>query len=98
MYSLQRGADIKRRDERTGNTVLHVVAESGHFETARYLVGFCPNKSNVTRKVKSKPSIDINAVNNDKKTALQVAAEKGNCREIVCVHQFINDNKNRSKI
>lgn len=59
--------------------MLHVVAESGHLETAKYLVEFCQTarSGNLAKQSRSKQVLDINAVNSDKKTALQIAAEKG---------------------
>lgn len=72
---VERNVDLKRRDTHTANTVLHVVAQTGHIETAKYLLQFCQAKPE--NKSVSKNRLDINAVNNDKKTALQIASEKG---------------------
>ncbi|XP_053375016.1 serine/threonine-protein phosphatase 6 regulatory ankyrin repeat subunit A-like isoform X2 [Mercenaria mercenaria] len=71
---VEKGADLKKRDARTGNTVLHVSSQTGHLETANYLLPFCKKSQNQSS---SKNRLDINAVNNDKRTALQIAAEKG---------------------
>lgn len=56
-----------------------MVAETGHLETARYLVDFCRSTNKPNKSKQLKPKLDINAVNCDKKTALQIAAEKGLC-------------------
>ncbi|KAL4220754.1 hypothetical protein ACF0H5_021148 [Mactra antiquata] len=69
---IEKGADLTKRDPRTGNTVLHVAALNGQQTTVEYLLQFCKN---ATRTHKNK--LDVNSMNNDKKTALQFACEKG---------------------
>ena len=64
---------MRKRDVRTGNTVLHVAAKTGHLATTKYVLEFCQPQPGSN----GKSRLDINAVNNDRKTALQIAAEKG---------------------
>ncbi|XP_060583022.1 ankyrin-3-like isoform X2 [Ruditapes philippinarum] len=71
---VEKGADLKKRDIRTANTVLHIASQTGHLETANYLLPFCKESENQSS---TRNRLDINAVNNDKKTALQIASEKG---------------------
>ncbi|XP_052801234.1 ankyrin-1-like isoform X2 [Mya arenaria] len=80
---VEKGLDLKRRDVRTGDTVLHVVSQTGHMEMASYLMDFCRklgNRSTQTtprERLLCRNMLDINASNNEKKTPLQTAAEKG---------------------
>ena len=64
---------MKKRDPQTGCTVLHVVAQTGHVEMAKYLLQCC----NTSLTAGTTPKLDINAMNNEKRTALQIAADRG---------------------
>jgi len=75
---------VRRRDARSGNTVLHVVAHTGHVRIAEFLTRFCGNQGSQTPRSPNglnqnlnRKGLDINAMNNDKKTPLQIAAENG---------------------
>ncbi|KAL5005602.1 hypothetical protein ScPMuIL_016760 [Solemya velum] len=77
----EKGADVRKRHLPTGSTVLHIAAKMGHLEIVQYLLDFChahilvsKDKSKARSKVRS---LDINAINAERKTALQLAAEKG---------------------
>ncbi|XP_052243498.1 serine/threonine-protein phosphatase 6 regulatory ankyrin repeat subunit B-like isoform X2 [Dreissena polymorpha] len=71
---LERGLDLKRRDVRSGNTVLHVVSQTGNTAMTKFLLGYCGGSEN---QPKRQASLDVNAMNNDRKTPLQICAEKG---------------------
>ncbi|KAK6166591.1 hypothetical protein SNE40_023246 [Patella caerulea] len=77
---IERGGDIRKRHGVTGATVLHVAARMGHYHIMEHLVNFC--KTNNSEDITSyhggmRKKVDINSVDSEKKTALQVAAEKG---------------------
>uniref|UniRef100_A0A0B7AJI4 Uncharacterized protein n=2 Tax=Arion vulgaris TaxID=1028688 RepID=A0A0B7AJI4_9EUPU len=87
---LENGGDIARRHPVTGSTLLHVAAKMGYLDIVLYLLQFCKyshkkhpasliGKSSKTDKYfgKLKSFLDVNAVDIDNKTALQLAAEKG---------------------
>ena len=73
----QRGADLRKRDQQTGSTILHVIAQTGHIEMAKYLLQFCKTSLSAGAQPGSSQKLDINAMNNEKRTALQIAAERG---------------------
>lgn len=76
----QKGADIRKRYTPTGSTLLHTAAQMGRGEVMDYLLGLCRPLKKSEEEYKLgyfHRGLDINAVNKENKTALQVAAEKG---------------------
>lgn len=77
---IQKGADIRKRYTPTGSTLLHTAAQMGRGEVMDYLLGLCRPLKKSEEEYKLgyfHRGLDINAVNKENKTALQVAAEKG---------------------
>ncbi|KAK3598963.1 hypothetical protein CHS0354_024634 [Potamilus streckersoni] len=75
----EKGASMRQRHPQTGSTLLHLVAKTGNLKIARYLLQFCSNQTSICSRSDADywKALDINALNNENKTALQVAAEKG---------------------
>lgn len=77
---IQKGADIRKRYTPTGSTLLHTAGLMGRGEVMDYLLGLCRPLKKSEEEFKLgyfHRGLDINAVNKENKTALQVAAEKG---------------------
>ncbi|CAH1788028.1 unnamed protein product [Owenia fusiformis] len=76
----EKGGDVRRQHPNTRNTLLHVASSRGHLAVVKYLVQFCKQNGYNTPSVNG-PShyreLHINVLNNQGKTALQLAAEKG---------------------
>ena len=75
------------------NTVLHVAATRGHLPVIRYLLQFCkvpglPISPPIMMEESHYKELNINAMNVDGKTALQLAAEKG---RIMFLYSFVFD-------
>ena len=68
---------MRKRDQQTGSTILHIVAQTGHIEMAKYLLQFCKTSLSTSNTPDSSYKLDINAMNNEKRTALQIASERG---------------------
>lgn len=82
--SMQRNGDIYRVHPQTGSTLLHIACSRGLTDITEYLLNFSQSFEEVTqsKSVATSPiisAIDINAVNSQGLTALQLAASKGNC-------------------
>ncbi|XP_033728424.1 LOW QUALITY PROTEIN: ankyrin-1-like [Pecten maximus] len=77
----ERGADVKKRHVSSGSTALHIAARMGKLDVVQYLLNFtttCSNSEHTgDRCSQSRRKLNVNAVNADGKTALQLAAEKG---------------------
>ncbi|KAL3857650.1 hypothetical protein ACJMK2_012297, partial [Sinanodonta woodiana] len=75
----EKGASMRQRHPQTGSTLLHLVAKTGNLKIASYLLQFCSSQTSIVSRSDAGHSkaLDINALNNENKTALQVAAEKG---------------------
>ncbi|XP_061165516.1 ankyrin-3-like isoform X2 [Saccostrea echinata] len=76
----QKGADIRKRYTPNGSTLLHTAALMGRVEVIDYLLELCRPLKKSSEEYKFgyfHRGLDINAVNKENKTALQVAAEKG---------------------
>ncbi|XP_064646127.1 uncharacterized protein LOC135499321 [Lineus longissimus] len=71
----QHGGDVSRRHPSTKMTVLHAACFRGHAAIVKYFVENCRFANKSTSK--SQRPLDVNALNAEMKTALQVAAEKG---------------------
>ncbi|XP_025086256.1 ankyrin-1-like isoform X4 [Pomacea canaliculata] len=74
----EQGGDIRKRHSTTGETVLHIAARMGHTEIVRYLLKFCQNSHiHCSAQHESRKMLDINTLDTNNHTSLQVAAEKG---------------------
>ncbi|XP_067685629.1 serine/threonine-protein phosphatase 6 regulatory ankyrin repeat subunit B-like isoform X2 [Haliotis asinina] len=73
----EKGGDIRKRHSSTGATVLHRAAKMGHYKIVDFLIQFCRTATPGTQGGRDKKLLDINAVDGENKTALQLAAEKG---------------------
>ena len=60
--------------------MLHIAAKMGHTEITAFLLNFCrQSHPNMSPRCPSRKLIDINITDTNNRTALQVAAEKGQC-------------------
>lgn len=82
-HYVQNGGDIGRQHPSMGNTVLHVACVRGHYSIFNYLIQFTKSGPEIGSKSNSRV-INVNAVNADGKTALELAAEKGECAVYCC--------------
>ncbi|XP_041374461.1 ankyrin-3-like isoform X2 [Gigantopelta aegis] len=77
----EKGGDIRKRHSTTGSTVLHLASKMGHFAIVEFLTRFCRPSGEITKMRQKGQScrriLDINVVDAENKTALQLAAEKG---------------------
>ncbi|XP_074651870.1 uncharacterized protein LOC141906456 isoform X2 [Tubulanus polymorphus] len=70
------GGNVSKKHPNSGNTLLHVLCERGHLEIVQYLLQF--SRAQVVKRNETKPNlVYVNAVNNQGKTSLQIAAERG---------------------
>ena len=62
------------------NTILHAVCARGHAHIGKYLLKFCCSKAAMLPSAifgDPDETLDINAMNNERKTPLHLAAERG---------------------
>ncbi|XP_060074269.1 ankyrin-3-like isoform X2 [Ylistrum balloti] len=77
----ERGADVRQRHVSAGSTALHIAARMGKLDVVQYLLKFTSTYSDLENRSQcGGHKIDVNAVNSDGKTPLQLAAENGYIR------------------
>ena len=90
---VQNGGDICRHHQTTGSTALHMACSRGHYHIVSYILKVSKIHNYLTS-LESESCVkqwDINAVDLQGQTALQVAAEKGlNLINLFCVCTVVN--------